>query len=148
MDFQLTTSVHIICPADLMTSCRCCSSTICCMCSTFTHSGSKLKQHYFVISLLLTSFPACGQAVILPPSSTTSQLILALPYALSRSVSSLSYFFLLPVKPCSSMSYKAKSLLHQSLESEKGQFIFMNVYIKYNLPKHSLFLVRLTKQNT
>lgn len=70
------------------------------------------------------------------------------PTALCTSqVSSLSYFFLLPAKPCSSTSYSAKSLLHQSLESAKGQFIFMNVYIKYNLPKHSLFLVRLTKQN-
>ena len=120
--------------------------TTCCMCSTLTHSDSCTETAVFCAEPF-SHLPPCLWPGSLP-APFLHHFLAHPPTALCTSqVSSLSYFFLLPAKPCSSTSYSAKSLLHQSLESAKGQFIFMNVYIKYNLPKHSLFLVRLTKQN-
>lgn len=98
-----------------------------------------------MLSLPLTFLPACSQAASLSPSSITFQLTLLEHYTLSKSVTChISFSYLqIPVL----LSYSSRLLLHQSLESAKGQFIFMNVCIKHDLPKHSLFLVRLTKQN-
>lgn len=116
--------------------------TTCCMRSTLTHSDSCTETAVF-----------CAEpshlAPCLWPGSLPAPFLYHFPAhpPTALCTSQFSSLFLLPGKPCSSTSYSATSLLHRSLESAKGQFIFMNVYIKYNLPKHSLFLVRLTKQN-
>lgn len=120
--------------------------TTCCMWSPSIHSGSCTKVAVF----------HAEPSSHLPPCLQPGSLLVSFfhnfpahpPTALyTFQVSNLPYFFLLPANPCSSISYSSRLLLHQSLESAKGQFIFMNVCIKHDLPKHSLFLVRLTKQN-
>lgn len=116
--------------------------TTCCTCSTLTHSDVCTETSVF-----------CDETAHLPPCLWPGSLPAPFLYLFlahpptALCTSQISSLFLLPAKPCSSTSYSAKSLLHQSLESEKGQIIFTNVYLKYNLPKHSLFFVRLTKQN-
>lgn len=94
--------------------------TTCCLCSTLRHSAVP-KQENFALSLFLTFLPACSQAAFLPPSSTTSQLILPQPYALPRSVTCLISFsylqthVLLPLTQLSHCCTKAWSQQKVSL---------------------------------
>lgn len=119
--------------------------TTCCMWAPSTHSGSCTKVAVFHAEPS-SHLPPCLQPGSLPVPFSHNFPAHPPTALYTFQVSNLPYFFLLPANPCSSISYSSRLLLHQRLESPKGQFIFMNVCIKHDLPKHSILSVRLTKK--
>lgn len=96
--------------------------TVWCVHFPFTYSDSCTKIAVFHVEpshLLL--FAARQHSCPIHPWLPNACFYSIIPFQVSK----LPYFFLLSANSCSSISYSAKSLLYQSPESTKSQFIFI-----------------------